>query len=193
MSISHALDLEGTDQTFPSGATSAERTRSLRQLHEILKGLPNAVRADAIARWTDRFAALIAYGALGHSRPITWEQAREMSAAGMQFGSHTVTHPNLTKLAEPELNWELRESKRVLEERLQLSIDQLAYPIGTASAINATVMSAAEQNGFQLAATYISGANPLGELKRYELRRHGIGLGTTPRYFSRADDLAILA
>lgn len=179
----HTLELEGSNQGFPSGPTLLERTRSLRQMHEILKGLPNALRADTLARWGRRFAPLIAHGALGHSRPITWEQVREMAASGMQFGSHTVTHPNLTQMGEAELDWELSESKRVLEERLQSSVDLLAYPIGTASAFNARVTAAAERAGFQLAATYIAGANPLRELKRYELRRHGIGLGTTTRYF----------
>lgn len=179
----HALELENSNQRFPSGPSLPERAGSLRQLHEILKGLPNTLRADTIARWSRRFAQLIAHGALGHSRPITWMQVREMQAAGFEFGSHTVTHPNLTQLSDSELNWELTESKRVIEERLQSSVDLLAYPIGTASAYNARVVAAAERSGFQLAATYIAGANPVGQLKRYELRRHGIGLGTTPRYF----------
>jgi peptidoglycan/xylan/chitin deacetylase (PgdA/CDA1 family) len=181
-----ALEIEGLDgtiQAFPIGTTLKERTRSLRQLHEILKGLPDARRAGIVELWSQRYARLVAYGALGHSRPISWTQVIEMASAGIEFGSHSVTHPNLTQLTDDALHWELSESKRVLEERLQRRVDLLAYPIGTASAFNARVVAAVERAGFKLAATYIAGANPLKDLKRYELRRHGIGLGTTARYF----------
>jgi peptidoglycan/xylan/chitin deacetylase (PgdA/CDA1 family) len=184
-------DIRGLTRAFPSGNSHQERTQSLRQLHEILKELPNSRRAENIERWSRHFASLIAYGALGHSRPINWEQVREMAAAHIEFGSHTVTHPNLTQLADETLDRELAESKRVIEERLQHSVNLFAYPIGTASAFNPRVIEATRRNGFQLAATYIAGANPLHNLKRYELRRQGIGLGTTPRYFRALTSLPL--
>lgn len=168
---------------FPSGSSPRDRQRSLQHLHEILKGLPNARRTEIISGWARRFAPEIAHGAIGHSRPLSWSQVREMAAAGVEFGSHTVTHPNLTQLSDVELDWELAESKRVLEERLQRPIDTLAYPIGTTSAFDARVIAATERHGFKLGVTYVTGANPFAGLRRYELRRHGIGLGMTPHYF----------
>jgi peptidoglycan/xylan/chitin deacetylase (PgdA/CDA1 family) len=168
---------------FPSGSSPEDRQRSLRQLHEILKALPNAGRTEIISGWMRRFASEIAHGAVGHSRPLSWPQVQEMAAAGVDFGSHTVTHPNLTQLSDVELEWELTESKRVLEERLQRPIETLAYPIGTTAAFDERVIAATRRHGFKLGVTYVTGANPFENLKRYELRRHGIGLGMTPRYF----------
>jgi len=178
----NALKVPGRG-TFPRTGSQRDRRRSLRQLHEILKALPNADRTEIISGWALRFAAEIAHGAVGHSRPLSWNQVREMSAAGVEFGSHTVTHPNLTQLSDAELDWELAHSKRVLEERLQRPIEALAYPIGTTAAFDARVIAATERNGFRLAVTYVTGANRCASLRRYELRRHGIGLGMTPRYF----------
>jgi peptidoglycan/xylan/chitin deacetylase (PgdA/CDA1 family) len=178
-----ALQVEGVEQAFPTGESFAERTASLRQLHELLKGLTNARRTQTITNWRQRFAALIEHGALGHSQPLSWNQVLEMAAAGIAFGSHTVTHPNLTQLPDEELAWELSESKQVLEQRLQQPIDLLAYPIGTASAFDARVIAAAERTGYRLGTTYVAGANPLDGLRRFELHRHGVGLGTSHRYF----------
>jgi len=47
------------------------------------------------------------------------------------FGSHTVTHPNLTKITERELLYEIRESKNSLEKKLGIKINSFAYPFGT--------------------------------------------------------------
>jgi peptidoglycan/xylan/chitin deacetylase (PgdA/CDA1 family) len=178
-----ALEIEDCGQVFPAGGSMRERRESLKILQEVLKGLPNARRTAIIAGWVRRFAKHIETGAVEPSRPLSWEQVCEMSAAGIDFGSHSVTHPNLTQLADADLRWELTESKRVLEGRLDRPIATLAYPIGTASAFDARVIAAAESAGFRLAATYLSGVNWVDKLDRFELRRHGVGLATTPAYF----------
>jgi len=46
------------------------------------------------------------------------------------LGSHTVSHPCLTRCGRPRLGFELAESKRVLETLTGRSIDLLAYPSG---------------------------------------------------------------
>jgi peptidoglycan/xylan/chitin deacetylase (PgdA/CDA1 family) len=62
--------------------------------------------------------------------PLQWGQVAEMQAAGMRFGSHTISHPNLADLARAEVKDELQESKARLEDRLQQSVTDLAYPFG---------------------------------------------------------------
>ncbi len=178
-----ALRIDNCAEAFPSGPTMRARRDSLRKLHGLLKELPNARRTAVISDWTRQFAAQIDAQSADLGRPISWAQVREMAAAGVEFGSHTVTHPNLTQLADPDLEWELIESKRVLEQRLGRLVSTLAYPIGTRSAFDARVVGAAKQAGFRLALSYISGANWLEEIEPFELRRLGVGLDTTPAYF----------
>lgn len=170
-------------RTLPPDDSKQTRTNSLRQIHGLLKDLPNAQRVAIIREWTEKFHDDIAHDAFGHSQPISWQQVSDMAAAGIDFGSHTVSHPNLTRLTEAELDWELTESKRVLEERLQREVNSLAYPIGTSSAFDDRVIAATKRCGFKLGVTYLSGANPLSAIKRFELHRHGIGLGMTLPYF----------
>jgi peptidoglycan/xylan/chitin deacetylase (PgdA/CDA1 family) len=178
-----SLELEECGQALPTGDSATERRRSLRTLQAVLKTLPNARRTQVISSWARRFASEVEPGALELSRPLSWTQVREMAAAGIGFGSHSVTHPNLAHLGDADLDSELAVSKTVLEGRLQRPVDALAYPIGTPAAFDARVIAAAARSGFKLAVSYVAGANPLANLERFALRRHGIGLHHSPRYF----------
>jgi peptidoglycan/xylan/chitin deacetylase (PgdA/CDA1 family) len=59
---------------------------------------------------------------------LTWSQVRELHRAGVTFGSHTVNHPRLTQVAPAQRNYEVRQSKLTIEERLGCEIDSFAYP-----------------------------------------------------------------
>jgi peptidoglycan/xylan/chitin deacetylase (PgdA/CDA1 family) len=61
---------------------------------------------------------------------LDWAQAAELLEAGWEIGSHTVTHPDLSRLDEAALERELGDSKTELEQRLQRPVRSLAYPYG---------------------------------------------------------------
>lgn len=72
---------------------------------------------------------------LGSGRPMmTWRQIEEWSRAGVGFGSHTVTHADLTTLSPMALREELRRSKAMIEDRTGVRVDWLSYPFGRHSA-----------------------------------------------------------
>jgi peptidoglycan/xylan/chitin deacetylase (PgdA/CDA1 family) len=59
---------------------------------------------------------------------LTWNEVRELEAAGFHFGSHTVSHPQLHDLEWPAIEDELRESKCTIEQELGSAADSFAYP-----------------------------------------------------------------
>src|ERR1700759_580383 len=59
---------------------------------------------------------------------LTWDEVRELSRAGVLFGSHTVTHPVLKEVSHDQLEAELRDSKATIENELGFAIDSFAYP-----------------------------------------------------------------
>lgn len=61
-------------------------------------------------------------------RCLSWGQVRELHGAGVAFGSHTVTHPQLRSVGPDELKYELRHSKETLEDRLGCNIESFCYP-----------------------------------------------------------------
>lgn len=59
---------------------------------------------------------------------LTWAEVTELHACGIEFGSHTVSHPNLVDLPWPLVEAELRTSKAVIEQRLGERVPHFAYP-----------------------------------------------------------------
>ena len=57
---------------------------------------------------------------------LTWREVRELHAEGIQFGSHTVTHPDLRSLAPDQLEYELGHSKEIIEQNLSISVDSFS-------------------------------------------------------------------
>lgn len=61
---------------------------------------------------------------------MSWEQIGELAQAGMDFGSHTVSHPDLTALPPEQVERELAESKRQIEQRTGREVAHFCYPYG---------------------------------------------------------------
>lgn len=63
-------------------------------------------------------------------RMLSWEQVRTMDRAGISFGSHTVSHPMMSRLTQREMEREILESKQILERRLGHPVHSFAFPFG---------------------------------------------------------------
>lgn len=61
---------------------------------------------------------------------LSWGEIREMQGAGVNFGAHTLTHPDLTRLPTSDVEREMVVSKAVLGEALGESVTGFAYPFG---------------------------------------------------------------
>jgi peptidoglycan/xylan/chitin deacetylase (PgdA/CDA1 family) len=62
---------------------------------------------------------------------LSWDQIKEMSRAGIAFGSHTRSHPILTAVSECEAEKEIVGSKRTIEDATGQSVSAFAYPYGS--------------------------------------------------------------
>jgi peptidoglycan/xylan/chitin deacetylase (PgdA/CDA1 family) len=63
-------------------------------------------------------------------RHLSWKQIKEMSKSGFGFGSHTVNHPDLTRIDQRFVAYELKKSKEILEDKLEKEVSFLSYPFG---------------------------------------------------------------
>jgi peptidoglycan/xylan/chitin deacetylase (PgdA/CDA1 family) len=59
---------------------------------------------------------------------LTWGEVRHLHEQGVQFGSHTVNHPQLADLSWPEIQFELSNSKAEIEHQLGETITTFCYP-----------------------------------------------------------------
>lgn len=81
--------------------------------------------------------------------PMSWEEAEKLIGAGWEIGSHTCSHPQLTKLDDAQLRKELAESQLECERRLGISCESLAFPYGD---VDERVSEAAMAAGYSAAA-----------------------------------------
>lgn len=71
----------------------------------------------------------------------------------MEIGSHTMTHPFLTRLNTHDLFFELCESKKILEDMCQRNVSALCYPGGK---FNRNTSTLSRKAGYRLARTTCS-------------------------------------
>ncbi|MHC4570462.1 MAG: polysaccharide deacetylase family protein [Planctomycetota bacterium] len=119
---------------------------------------------------------------LSNARMMSWQQIKEMSDHGMDFGSHSLTHPFLINLNVNKLKDEIVGSKVAIEEALGRPVEFFSYPYGK---FNEEVVKVVEQAKFLGACTTDLGvANAYNE--RYLLKRLGVrSLLDLKLYFSR--------
>jgi peptidoglycan/xylan/chitin deacetylase (PgdA/CDA1 family) len=94
-------------------------------------------------------------------------ELREMQAAGMEIGSHTVNHARLTGVDDARLMQELADSKATLEDVLGNTVGSFAYPYG---AWDARCAMAVKQAGYTAACTTQTGW-ALRDNNPYQVRR----------------------
>jgi peptidoglycan/xylan/chitin deacetylase (PgdA/CDA1 family) len=66
----------------------------------------------------------------GRYNMLTWHEIREMQSSGIDFGAHTLTHPDLTRLSFDRVEAEICDSKAILENMLGTPVECFAYPYG---------------------------------------------------------------
>jgi peptidoglycan/xylan/chitin deacetylase (PgdA/CDA1 family) len=108
---------------------------------------------------------------------LSWPEIREMQQAGIEFGAHTLTHPDLTRLSAHDSAREMSASKDRIENALGAPVTSFAYPFGRYDA-----------RSHQLAEQYFSCAcaDTLGLLSR---RSDPYALERVDAYYLRTDQL----
>ena len=102
---------------------------------------------------------------------MTVEDIRSIAALPqVTLGAHTVSHPILPNCADVEVEYELVESKRRLEEWIGKPVTTFAYPSGS---LNGREKGFLEKYGYELAATIENGrVGP--DSDRYLIPRAGV-------------------
>ncbi|HEY3396312.1 MAG TPA: polysaccharide deacetylase family protein [Armatimonadota bacterium] len=113
---------------------------------------------------------------------LDWGQVREMSQAGFEFGSHTMTHLDVCAAPLAQVAEELSRSKVLLEEQLGQAITSFAYPYGYFREEMPHLLNAAGYRWAVLADTY--GYNT-ARTDPYQLRRVPIEGSDSLEVFAR--------
>jgi len=94
-------------------------------------------------------------------------QLKQIISQGMTIGSHTYSHRFLNDLDKDDITEELIKSKKILEEKLNINVNQLSLPGGRN---NSMVIRLAEQVGYGLLCTSVPGLN-IPSSSKLEIKR----------------------
>ena len=175
--IHHAL----CAQAAPSLASREVRLAELNQVMRKLKQVPDAERTDFVSYLTtlvDAKTLAQAWNKFGGA--MRWEHLAEVSKNNIEIGSHTVSHPILSKTQGQIMMSELADSKRILEQKVGAPVELLAYPVGGRSHFSPEVVRMAKDLGYGFGISYVAGVNRPHDLDSFFVRRH-----TVERYMTR--------
>lgn len=88
------------------------------------------------------FTVFISTGHVDHgsSRHLTWDQIREMQAAGVDFGHHTVSHLHMPQANSDKIKQEIDTAKERFQKELGIAPQLFAYPYGETSQETLTIV-----------------------------------------------------
>ncbi|MBW7886971.1 MAG: polysaccharide deacetylase family protein [Bacteroidetes bacterium] len=102
---------------------------------------------------------------------LTERQIKEMQKAGIEFGSHTLSHPYLAELSKELVEKELTKSKQILEQYISEEVISFCYPYGN---LENFVIDAVKKAGYCIAVVTPPRSNIPNTV--YTLRRTGVYL-----------------
>lgn len=159
--------------------SSSSRRAEVERLLAFLKQVPDEQRRNVIEELGQISGVTMPADGFAESKPMTWQQVIEMADNGMEIGSHTCSHPILSRLRRDQLDAEIRGSREALEDRLNKPVEVLAYPVGGEFAYDENVIQVTQQSGYQVACSYRSGVNHVTDLEMFALKRLHVELYTT--------------
>ncbi len=144
--------------TYQLGTPAARLSAGL-QIMRHLRTLPNSARQFAYSILVD---ALPVDKCLIEDQMMTWSEVKQMQSAGIRFGSHTMTHPVVSRLQSSEMQYELGKSKSIIEQQIGDRVVDFSFPFGQSDDCGNNAAALAGRFGYLSAVTSIAGTNVSG-------------------------------
>ena len=108
-------------------------------------------------------------------KKISWSQIKMLKNSELiDFGGHSHTHSILSFLNEEQLNYEIKESLKLLKEKGDCITKHYSYPEGLQNCYSKNVISVLRENGIRCCPTAIEGLNN-EKTNPFELKRILVG------------------
>jgi peptidoglycan/xylan/chitin deacetylase (PgdA/CDA1 family) len=128
-------------------------------------------------------------GFVGRKGYLSPEQLRELASAGFEVGCHSMTHPYLPDLADPDLKREVIDAKDALENITGARVDHFSCPGGQ---YDERVLRLAKEAGYKSVANSEIRANGK-QTNLYSLGRVAVMRGVSLETFGSICDGTLLA
>jgi peptidoglycan/xylan/chitin deacetylase (PgdA/CDA1 family) len=153
-------------------ATPEEKKQTFGRLRQMFK-FANIEQRDALVK------SILQTNNIDLTRKVdelalTWGQLQTLASDPLlTIGAHSVNHYVLSSLKDSEVEYEIAESKRILETKLNKPVAHFAYPFGSRREAGEREFQLAAKAGFKTALTTRTGSI---------FPEHGSNLMMLPRY-----------
>lgn len=155
----------------PLSFDEPDRERAVRTLLRVYKSMP----ADSTEKYLDAIAQATGSGRcsieLSKDLWMTWDMIREMHAAGMTIGGHTVNHPLLTRVSPQRQREEIQGCVARLTEIIGQPPRYFSYPVGGKDAFDNVTRDCLKEAGIRCAFSYYGGFRSFVDWDDYDVRR----------------------
>jgi peptidoglycan/xylan/chitin deacetylase (PgdA/CDA1 family) len=170
----------------------ASRDRVMKHWLGTLKRLSDAEKQAAVEQLPQRLDVTVKEDTFA-GLLLSWDQVREMAVDGFTMGSHTESHPILTRIPIEQARAELEVSKARIEAEIGRTVRAFAYTNGMRSDFNVALQAILPQIGYRVAFTLLRGPATLSEVRNepmairrvssymYSLARFKVNLTGIPR------------
>jgi peptidoglycan/xylan/chitin deacetylase (PgdA/CDA1 family) len=194
--LSYAIKASQVGQlTLPDGTALAlgddlpARQKACETALRSLKSVSDQLRRDSVSNWLAQLGVATPWVNGSVHCSMSWAEVKALADNGMEIGSHSVTHPVLSTVADDlELRREVFDSKLAIEAHTKRPVTALAYPVGGPKAYNDRVIQVVREAGYRYAFTYTSGLNRPQAMNPFAIKRLAV-----ERYTSRDRFSAMLA
>lgn len=138
--------------------TLEDKRRACDKLLSFCKRLDEENKADVLSELADKLDVKVPPCPPSEFQPVSWKQLKELDGL-IEIGSHTLTHPILSRVATDRAEIEIVESKKHIERNLDREVTAFAYPNGTHGDYAAREKEILRESGYRYAVTCNVGFN----------------------------------
>jgi peptidoglycan/xylan/chitin deacetylase (PgdA/CDA1 family) len=110
-----------------------------------------------------------------HEAIATWDELREFEKHGVAVQPHGVNHAALSDISRSEIEKEIADSKRAIEENLKRPAQLFSFPYGDNGKEPALTAALLKKHGYRAACLYGGKKVPFAAANRYKLTRIALG------------------
>jgi len=104
---------------------------------------------------------------------LNWDEVQEMIKNGIAIGSHSHTHPILSRMPIQEAKEEISNSREILERNLGIKVKHFSFPNGRKEDFSEELRGYCREIGFESICSVIYGANDASDGNVFALKRIG--------------------
>lgn len=138
----------------------------LTEAAPILRAHGIAYAVFAVSSWSDRKHPWYL------DRALSWSELELLLRDGAEVGSHSVSHPDFTRIGHQQAVDELCASRETIRQRLGFAPDAFAIPYGQSMNWPAACAQSAREAGYQLIYAQAEDTRPKGTVARTFVTKH---------------------